>query len=85
MGLPRFSSFGSVRGRRSKHMEMPAMSALGQKQTLRRIKSMSALPPKADIPRRNLNVRFGPKADIREARPGKYRREASLQLPQASF
>ena len=27
----------------------PLMSALGQKQTLRRIRAMSALPPKADI------------------------------------
>jgi hypothetical protein len=42
----------------------PPMSALGQKQTLRRILVMSALPPKADITERGWHVRFVPKADI---------------------
>ena len=41
------------------------MSALGQKQTLKRLQPMSALPPKADIGTQPLNVRFVPKADIR--------------------
>ena len=36
------------------------MSALGQKQTLRRVLAMSALPPKADIPRGDQHVRFVP-------------------------
>jgi hypothetical protein len=40
------------------------MSALGQKQTLGKVRPMSALPPKADIRRRNHHVRFVPKADI---------------------
>src|SRR5262249_30004275 len=40
------------------------MSALGQKQTLRRMRRMSALPPKADIAKRDHHVRFVPKADI---------------------
>ena len=40
------------------------MSALGQKQTSRRVLPMSALPPKADIADRQLNVRFVPLADI---------------------
>jgi hypothetical protein len=40
------------------------MSALGQKQTLKRIPLMSALPPKADIGTQSWNVRFVPKADI---------------------
>jgi len=34
------------------------MSALGQKQTLKRPPPMSALPPKADIVERDWNVRF---------------------------
>jgi hypothetical protein len=42
------------------------MSALGQKQTLRRVQRMSALPPKADIDERDRHVRS--LADI-EARP----------------
>ena len=41
------------------------MSALGQKQTLKRLHPMSALPPKADIAGGQLNVRFVPKGDIR--------------------
>src|SRR6516225_2119915 len=40
------------------------MSALGQKQTSRRLQPMSALPPKADITPAQTNVRFVPKADI---------------------
>src|SRR5262249_5228893 len=40
-----------------------AMSALGQKRTLRRICVMSALPPKADIRCHRQDVRFVPKAD----------------------
>jgi hypothetical protein len=39
------------------------MSALGQKRTLRNVRSMSALPPKADIVQHGGNVRFVPKAD----------------------
>src|SRR5215469_2004615 len=41
-----------------------AMSALGQKQTLGKVRLMSALPPKADIGTQPRNVRFVPKADI---------------------
>jgi len=40
------------------------MSALGQKQTLKRFHPMSALPPIADIGTHSRNVRFVPKADI---------------------
>jgi hypothetical protein len=40
------------------------MSALGQKQTLRRILVMSALPPKADIGGAHRDVRLVPIADI---------------------
>jgi hypothetical protein len=40
------------------------MSALGQKQTLKHVRSMSALPPKADIRQHGWDVRFVPKADI---------------------
>src|SRR6516164_5429352 len=40
------------------------MSALGQKQTLAKVRLMSALPPKADIDRACRDVRFVPKADI---------------------
>jgi hypothetical protein len=43
------------------------MSALGQKQTLGKVKLMSALPPKADIGTQSWNVRFVPKADIQAA------------------
>jgi hypothetical protein len=39
------------------------MSALGQKQTSKRVRAMSALPSKADIGTRSRNVRYGPKAD----------------------
>ena len=42
----------------------PLMSALGQKQTSRRIRAMSALPPKADIGTHPRNVRFAPNGDI---------------------
>jgi hypothetical protein len=41
-----------------------AMSALGQKQTFRRVQGISALPPKADIAERDWDVRFVPKAEI---------------------
>jgi hypothetical protein len=41
-----------------------AMSAVGQKRTLTRIRPMSALPPKADIAGRCLNVRFVPEAAV---------------------
>jgi hypothetical protein len=41
------------------------MSALGQKRTLRYLRSKSALPPKADMDQRGRDVRFVPKADIR--------------------
>jgi hypothetical protein len=41
----------------------PLMSALGQKQTLRRLLLMSALPPKADIGTQSRNVRFVPETD----------------------
>jgi hypothetical protein len=40
------------------------MSALGQKQTLAKVRLMSALPPKADIETQSRDVRFVPKADI---------------------
>jgi hypothetical protein len=40
------------------------MSALGQKQTFKRVRPMSALPPKADIGTQLWNVRFVPRADI---------------------
>src|SRR5262245_2387931 len=40
------------------------MSALGQKQTFKRLRLMSALPPKADIGTKPRDVRFVPKADI---------------------
>jgi hypothetical protein len=42
----------------------PLMSALGHKQTLRRVNRTSASPPKGDIRRRYWDVRFVPKADI---------------------
>ena len=41
-----------------------AMSALGQKQTLGKVRLMSALPPKADIDRARRDVRIVSKADI---------------------
>jgi len=40
------------------------MSALGQKQTLGKVRLMSALPPKADIAGCREHVRFVPKADM---------------------
>jgi hypothetical protein len=40
------------------------MSHVGQKQTLRGVKSMSALPLIADIGSQLRNVRYVPKADI---------------------
>jgi hypothetical protein len=39
------------------------MSALGQKQTFKRLRLMSALPPKADIDGYGRDVRFVPEAD----------------------
>ena len=42
----------------------PLMSALGQKQTLRRIRAMSALPPKADMVQHGSDVRFVPKDGV---------------------
>jgi hypothetical protein len=39
------------------HTETGRMSALGQKQTFRRVPTMSDIPPKADIARRQLDVR----------------------------
>jgi len=36
----------------------PLMSALGQKQTFKRLRLMSALPPKADIAECDGDVRF---------------------------
>ena len=41
------------------------MTALGQKQTLKRLQPMSALRPKADIGTQSRNVRFVPIAEIR--------------------
>jgi len=41
-----------------------AMSALGQKQTLGRVRPMSALPPKADIGSAGGDVRFVPKDGV---------------------
>jgi hypothetical protein len=46
----------------SSNLESP-MSALGQKQTLKRFHPMSGLPPKADIRRSVRHVSFVPKAD----------------------
>jgi hypothetical protein len=40
------------------------MTAMGQKQTLKRLHPMSALPPKADIVQDGRDVRFVLKADI---------------------
>ena len=40
------------------------MSALGQKQTFKRLLLMSALPPKADMAQHSCDVRFVPKADM---------------------
>jgi len=40
--------------------QLGAMSALGQKRTLKRRHPMSALPPKVDIRQDNRDVRFVP-------------------------
>jgi len=40
------------------------MSALGHKQTLRRVNQMPALTPKTDVVQHDRDVRFVPKADI---------------------
>jgi len=58
----RLAKWGSGVGLHGSNPE-PLMSALGQKQTLRRILVMSALPPKADIRQGNRDVCFVPKAD----------------------
>ena len=42
----------TVSVREPRHTDCPLMSALGQKQTLGRVRLMSALPPKTDIRRR---------------------------------
>ena len=42
----------------------PLLSALGQKQTSKHVRSMSALPPKADMDHHGRDVRFVPKADM---------------------
>jgi len=44
-----------------------SMSALGQKQTLRKVRVMSALPPKADIGWAGRDVRFVPEAEVTHA------------------
>jgi len=44
------------------------MSALGHKQTLKRVRPMSALPPRADIRPPSCDVRFGPEAAV-DGRP----------------
>jgi hypothetical protein len=45
------------------HTSKGAMSALGQKRTLKLVRLISALPPKADIVQLGGNVRFVPEAD----------------------
>jgi hypothetical protein len=50
--------------RRASQKNQLSMSALGQKQTLGKVRLMSALPPKADIETQSRDVRFVPKADI---------------------
>jgi hypothetical protein len=47
-----------------RNMAVGSKSALGQKQTLVKVRLMSALPPKADIDRACRDVRFVPKADM---------------------
>ena len=59
----RRAKWGAATNLRRKNLELP-MSALGQKQTLKRLCLMSALPPKADIGTQSWNVRFVPTADI---------------------
>ena len=51
--------WGSGVSLRSSNLE-PPMSALGQKQTLGKMRLMSALPPKADIDRARRDVCFVP-------------------------
>ena len=53
------------------------MSALGQKQTFKRLLLMSALPPKADIGTQSRKVRFVPKADIGHLIRSVHRRDRS--------
>jgi hypothetical protein len=47
-----------------KYRSVSPMSALGQKQTLRRSNGMSVIPAKAAIDGRRFDVRFVPKADM---------------------
>jgi len=54
------------RGQFARQHPEPLMSALGQKQTLGRVRLMSALPPKADMDRHGRDVRFVPIADIHD-------------------
>src|SRR5262249_38065119 len=61
------AKWGSTVILRSCNSKRP-MSALGQKQTLGKVRLMSALPPKADIGTQPRDVRFVPKADIAERR-----------------
>ena len=59
-----------------------AMSVLGQKRTLKRLRTMSSLPPKADIGCALCEVCFVPKADV--VAPGPLeRRHRSKSLPLA--
>ena len=63
-GLPQLSHFRSGIAPFVTPSPSAPMSALGQKRTLRHLRSMSALPPIADIGERGQDVRFVPKADI---------------------
>jgi hypothetical protein len=60
-------------------LSVNVMSALGQKQTWRRLKTMSALPPKADIDGRLGNIRKCTHA------PQAIRHSASAVLPQRAL
>jgi hypothetical protein len=59
------------------------MSALGQKQTLKRLHPMSALPPKADIADAMRNVRFVPKGDNVQRSKNSFVRSPRRQAPSA--
>jgi len=48
----------------------PLMSALGQKQTSRLVRTMSALPPKADMDQYGRDVCLVPKADMSDLEVG---------------
>jgi hypothetical protein len=60
------------------------MSALGQKQTLRRSNGMSALPPKADIRQRKWHVRFCARSGSRRNQSYARRAEAVDPLSRES-